>query len=343
MQEIAAKAGVSLATVSRTIHSPHLVKTETREQILKVMSKYHYVYNVTASDFSKRKSSVIGVIIPTTKGAIFSNSTQVIQEKAQEKGFSLIIGNTGYEGDVESTLLRQFQERRLAGIILTGFAIGQESAVKEVVRGGIPSVVIWETLEDNVLSFVGFNNFTAAYSMTEYLIHLKHRRIGLILGPYTRVRRAKRRLEGYQAALTDHGLRVDPNLIIERHPTLQEGKEAMQQLLSMRQPPTAVFAASDMLALGALAAAREKGFRVPEDVSVAGFDDIDFAAFSAPPLTTVRVPAREMGEKAVSVLLDMIEGRDKNPRRVTLPTEIVVRQSCRENGPERRYRRKPHG
>jgi len=329
MQEIAVKAGVSLATVSRTIHSPHLVKTETREHIRQVMTEYHYVYNMTASDFSKKRSSVIGVIIPTTKGAIFSNSTQTIQEKAQEKGFSLIVGNTGYDGDVESTLLRQFQERRLAGIILTGFAIGQESAVREVVQSGIPCVVIWETLEDSSLSFVGFNNFTAAYSMTEYLIRLKHERIGLILGPYTKVRRARRRLEGYLAALGDNGLRYDPRMVIEKHPTLHEGEEAMRKLMSMRQPPTAVFAASDMLAVGALAAAREKGFRVPEDVSVAGFDDIDFAAFSNPPLTTVRVPASQMGKMAVEMLVEMIEGNSGEVRQITLDTELVVRGSCR--------------
>jgi DNA-binding LacI/PurR family transcriptional regulator len=175
---------------------------------------------------------------------------------------------------------------------------------------------------------VGFNNFTADYSVTEYLIHLKHERIGLILGPYTKVRRAKRRLEGHQAALSDHGLKFDPRMVIEKHPTLQEGKEAMQKLLSMRHPPTAVFAASDMLALGALAAAREKGFRVPEDVSVAGFDDIDFAAFSDPPLTTVRVPASRMGEVAVEVLMEMIEGNSEEVRQISLGTELIVRGSC---------------
>lgn len=200
MEDIAAKAGVSLATVSRTIHSPHLVKEETRDHIERVMAEQRYVYNVTASDFSKRRSSVNGVIIPTTKGAIFSNSTQIIQEKAQEKGFSLIIGNTGYDSDVESKLLRQFQERRLAGIIVTGFGIGQESAVEDLVQSGIPCVVIWEVLKESMLSFVGFENYKSAYSMTEYLIQLKHRRIGLILGPYTKVSRARKRLEGYKAA-----------------------------------------------------------------------------------------------------------------------------------------------
>jgi DNA-binding LacI/PurR family transcriptional regulator len=118
-------------------------------------------------------------------------------------------------------------------------------------------------------------------------------------------------------------------MVIEKHPTLHEGEEAMRKLMSMRQPPTAVFAASDMLAVGALAAAREKGFRVPEDVSVAGFDDIDFAAFSNPPLTTVRVPASQMGKMAVEMLLEMIEGNSGEVRQITLDTELIVRGSCR--------------
>ncbi|MEW6667685.1 MAG: LacI family DNA-binding transcriptional regulator [Thermodesulfobacteriota bacterium] len=333
MQEIANLAGVCLATVSRTIHSPHLVKPDTLERVKAVMEKNRYVYNATAGDFSRKRSTVIGVIIPTTKGAIFSNSTQAIQEAAQERGFSLIMGNTGYDADVEIDLLRRFQERRLAGIILTGFGIGREKVIQEMVRSGIPCVVVWEVLRNSSLSFVGFSNFQAALSMTEYLIRLNHRRIGLILGPYTRIGRARRRLEGYRSALERNGLIFDPAIVRERMPTLKEGKEAMAELLALPDPPSAVFAASDMLALGAMAAVREKGLRIPEDISVAGFDDIDFAAYSAPPLTTVRVPAREMGERAVSVLLDMIEGRCKNPPRVILPTEIVIRESCREWDP----------
>jgi DNA-binding LacI/PurR family transcriptional regulator len=117
-------------------------------------------------------------------------------------------------------------------------------------------------------------------------------------------------------------------MVIEKHPILQEGKEAMLKLLSMRQPPTAVFAASDMLAVGALAAAREKGVRVPEDLSIAGFDDIDFAAFCNPPLTTVRVPASRMGEMAVEMLMEMIEGDSMQVRQITLDTELVIRDSC---------------
>ncbi len=316
MQQIADLAGLSLATVSRTIHSPHLVSPGTRERVRRVMESERYVYNVTASDFSKKRSTVIGVIIPTTRGSIFASSTQAIQEKAQEKGYSLIMGSTGYDSAAETRLLRQFQERRLAGVILTGFGIGQENIIRELVRDGIACVVIWEVLRNSEFNFVGFDNFKAASSMTSYLIGLGHRRIGLILGPYTRIGRARNRLEGYRAALRKNGLHYDPEIVLERMPTLKDGREAMAQLLSLADPPSAVFAASDMLALGAMAAARERGFRIPEDVSLAGFDDIEYAAYAFPPLTTVRVPAREMGEAAVSLLVDMIEAGKAHRSRV---------------------------
>lgn len=273
---------------------------------------------------------MIGVIIPTTRGAIFSNSTQAIQEKAQEKGFSLIIGSTGYDPEAELKLLMQFQERRLAGIILTGFGIGRENTIRELVKSGIPCIVVWEVLKNSNLSFVGFSNFQAAFTMTDYLARLKHRRIGLILGPYSKIGRARRRLEGYRAALEQNGLDFDPELVIETMPTLKDGEKGMTHLLSLPDRPTAVFAASDMLAFGAMSAAREKGLKIPDDLSLAGFDDIDFAAYCDPPLTTVRVPAREMGEIAVGLLVDMIEGKCKGPRRVELPAEIVIRESCGE-------------
>jgi DNA-binding LacI/PurR family transcriptional regulator len=330
MQEIAVIAGVSLATVSRSIHSPHLVKAETLQMIRRVMEETRYVYNATAGDFSKKRSSVIGVIIPTTKGAIFANSTLVIQEKAQEKGFSVIMASTGYDTEAELRLLRHFQERRLAGVILTGFSIGHERAIEDLVQSGIPCVVVWEALRNSTLSYVGFDNFKAAYSMTDYLIKLKHRDIGLILGPYTKVGRARKRLEGYRAALEENGIPFDLSLVIEKQPTLAEGKEAMGALLSWERRPSAVFAASDMLAIGALVAAREKGLQVPRDISVAGFDDIDFAAYCNPPLTTVRVPAKEIGETAVQVLLEMIEGNSDKGRQIALETELVIRASCEE-------------
>lgn len=329
MQSIAARAGVSIATVSRAIHSPHLVHAETRERILRIMAETHYVYHATAADLRK-KSTTIGVIVPTTRSHIFGASIQGIQEKAQETGHSIIVGTSRYDTETELKLLMQFEERRLAGVILTGFSMGLEGHVRELIRRGIPCVVIWERLEDDLMSYVGFDNFRASFTMTEYLIGLKHPRIGLIIGPYSKVSRVRKRLEGYRAAIEKHGMVYDPTIVIEKEPTLVDGREAMQRLLAPPNPPTAVFAASDILAIGALAGVREQGLRVPEDISLAGFDDIDFAAFCDPPLTTIRVPAHEIGQMAVKVLLELAAGELTPPRQYRLDTDLVIRSSCRE-------------
>jgi len=330
MEDISKMTGVSLATVSRTIHSPHLVRKETREHINQVMEKVSYVYHATAGDLSRMRSSIIGVIIPTAKSLVFSSTLQAIQEAAQQNNFSLIAGSSKYDIGTELKLLQQFKERRLAGIILTGFVFGQKDLIKELIKGGMPCVVIWDKLDDPDLSYVGFDNFKATYTITEYLIGLKHKHIGLIVGPYTKVERVKRRLEGFRAALKDHGLKYDPAMVIEKEPTLVDGKEAMSRLLSLPVRPTAVLAASDTLAVGALAAARDMRVHIPEDISVAGFDDIEIAAYCNPPLTTVRVPAYEIGQIAFKILLDMINHHSDQVQQYCLDTSVIIRGSCRE-------------
>ncbi len=330
MAGISKMAGVSLATVSRSIHSPHLVRKETRERISHVMEKVNYVYHATAGDLSRMRSSIIGVIIPTAKSLVFSSTLQAIQEAAQKNNFSLIAGSSQYDIGTELKLLQQFKERRLAGIILTGFVFGQKDLIKELVKGGMPCVVIWDKLDDSDLSYVGFDNFKATYMITEYLISLRHRRIGLIVGPYTKVERVKRRLEGFKAALKDHGIGYEPSLVIEKEPTLVDGKEAMRRMLSLPDRPTAVLAASDTLAVGALAAARDMQVRIPEEISLAGFDDIEVAAYCNPPLTTVRVPAYEIGQIACKILMDMISNNSRQVQQYCLDTSIIIRGSCRE-------------
>ena len=278
MKQLADKVGVSTSTISRTFRSPHLVKPKTRDKILRVAKEMNYIYNAAAGDLSSKTSSVIGVLVPTIKRSLFSDSLLAIQNKTQGKNFSIIIGNTNYDEKIEKELSLQFQRRQVAGMILTGFVFGHEKIVEDLIENGTPCVVIWEKLDSDTISYVGFDNFKAAYTVTDYLISLKHRRIGLIIGPYSKVGRVKKRLEGYRAALEDHGIPFEISLVIERDIDFIEGKQGMIKLLSSPEPPTAVFAASDTLAIGALAGAKEMGFRVPDDVSLAGFDNIEFSA-----------------------------------------------------------------
>jgi DNA-binding LacI/PurR family transcriptional regulator len=330
MAKIAKLAGTSVATVSRAFKSPEVVSPRVRKRIMKIAEDQNYVYHAAAADLARQHSNFIGVLVPTANKSVFGETLMAIQEKAQECQLFPIIGNTLYDKELESGILRSFQERRTAGIIFTGFTFGQERLIQKLIEQGIACVVIWEKLENTAISYVGFDNFKAAYSATEYLINIGHKRIGLIVGPYEKVGRVNKRYLGYRQALCDHRLPIDNALILSAEPDLFEGREAMRQLLSLPQRPSAVFAASDRLAIGSLAATKEFGLRVPRDISIMGFDDVEFAAFTDPPLTTVRVPARKIGHLAVTVLQELIENRTDKIRRYCLDTDLVIRDSCAE-------------
>jgi len=330
MEDIAKLAGVSLATVSRTIQTPQKVRPKTRARVLSVMKKHNYIYNATAADLSRQKTKVIGLLIPTTRSPVFASSILAIQEECQNNGYSVILGNTQYDAQIEERIIMQFQERRVAGVILTGFTFVSEKAVISLNEARVPTVVIWEKLEDPRINYVGFDNYQTAYSMTEYLIKLGHQRIGLIIGPYNKVGRVRKRLAGYKSAMEKSGLDIDPALIIETEPTLKNGYTSMSRLLQLSQQPTAVFAASDVLAIGALKAVKEKGLNVPQDISLAGHDDIGFAAYTDPPLTTVRVESYIIGRLAVEVLLEAIEKGNEDVKQYCLDTDLIIRESCTE-------------
>lgn len=328
MHDVAARAGVSQATVSRVVHSPHLVKDKTRMRVEAAMKDVGYVYNAMAADFTRQKISMIGLIIFTVRSSIHSELIEGIQEELQATRFSLVIANSHYDAATERKLIQLFRERHLSGVIVAESNDENRVELKALRESGVPLVLTWEMAADREFDCVGFDNFQSAYEMTQYLIGFGHRRVGLIAGDFKHIERVRQRLDGYKAALTAQGLPFDPSMVISRLPSPMEGKMAMSQLLSLPQRPTAVFAASDALALGALAACGEYGFRVPDDISVAGFDDVEFAPFCVPPLTTIRVPGYEMGKRAAREILDKQHSKRTLTNRLCLPTELVIRQSC---------------
>ena len=328
MSDIAKLAGVSTATVSRIFHSPDLVRPQTRARVERVLAEHEYVYDVHAAEFSRRVTSIFGLIVATVKSSIHAEVIHGIQTRLSSTNYSLIIGNTDYSVDEELRLLTLFRQRRLGGIIITGFREEIRPLARAIMATGLPVVVIWEILPGDECSYVGFDNLKAAHTMTQYLTRLGHRKIGIIMSPYSSETRVRQRFAGYRQALAEKGVPFVPEYAIEKEPTLVAGLEAMIRLLELPERPTAVFAASDVLAMGALAGARRRGLRVPQDISITGFDDIDFASFCDPPLTTIRVPAFEMGQTAISVLLDSVEGRADRIQGYCLDTTLVVRDSC---------------
>ena len=330
MTQLAKIAGVSVATVSRVFNNPEKVKPELRRHVQHIARQHNYIYNAAAADLKRRKSKIIGVVFPTTIGPLFAQTLTAIHEEIQAKGMSLIFGNTQYSISEERRLIQQFQERRVSGIIFTGFGFGQEQHIRDLMAQDIRCVVTHDVLDDSDIDYVGFDNLTAAYEATQFLLNTGHKRIGLIIGPYDKMPRIQKRFKGYRQAIEDSGREFDPGLVIATEPEFIEGKHAMSQLIALPKPPTAVFAVSDHLAVGALSAAKQAGMRVPDDLSIIGFDGVEFTAFCDPPITTVKVPAYDIGRLAARMLLEAIEQESRSPAQYCLDADLIVRKSCRE-------------
>ncbi|MCC8189523.1 MAG: LacI family transcriptional regulator [Planctomycetes bacterium] len=329
MQQIADLAGVSRTTVSRALFEPDKVRPETRETILDIMNRFGYTYHAGAAELTRRKSLLIGLIIPSVISPAFANTILQVQEAATELGMSLILGCSEFSAHKEEAVLNQFLTRRVAGVILLGHAVENESHILRLQASGIPCVVIWTSPNNPHLCQAGFDNAAAATAATEYLIGMGHKRIALITGPRGSVRRVEDRVEGYVAAMRAHRLPVRPAYLRSAEPTIGNGERETIALLDATPPPTAIFAASDMLAIGALSAARIRGLRVPDHLSVMGFDNIEFAAHTDPPLTTVAVPEREMSHMAIQMMKGLINHEITPPKSYRLDTQIIVRKSCR--------------
>jgi len=326
IRDVARRANVSVATVSRVLNSPSLVQQTTRDRVLKAMKGCRYVYNALAGGLSARKTTTLGVIVPTITNPVFATVTKGIQDYARENGYSIILGNTDYNEENELRLIHLFQEKRADGMILNGpWRDGPIVALMK--RSRLPFVVTWQTLQDKEVNLVAFDNFKSAYRIVEYLIGLGHRRIGMIAGKFSVSERAMMRWKGYRKCLADHNLPFDPQLVLERGYGFSDGKKALVHLLNLPVPPTAVFCGNDILAIGAIVCAKEKGLRVPGDLSVVGFDDMEISAYYDPPITTMAVPAYEIGQLAAKLLIENIMGKVKTPQQYILETKLMIRGS----------------
>lgn len=328
MQQIADLAGVSRATVSRVLCDPEKVKPQTRETIQSIMDEHGYTYHAGAAELIKRRTSIIGLIIPTVISPAFSNTILAVQEAALELGMSLILGCSEFNGEKEEAILRQFLARRVAGVIMIGQADRNNELILKLQGNDTPTVIIWTTPRNPQLCEAGFDNIEASVKVVDYLANMGHKRIAIITGPKAGVQRVEDRLLGYAEGMGSHGLEVEQKYIRSVEPTIANGEAQAMDLLNLAEPPTAIFGASDMLAIGVLSAARKAGLSVPDDLSVVGFDGIEFSAHTDPPLTTIAVPEKEMARMAINLLKQLINKEITPPKSYCLETELIVRKSC---------------
>ncbi|MBN1811146.1 MAG: LacI family DNA-binding transcriptional regulator [Anaerolineae bacterium] len=331
LEEVGQLAGVSRSTVSRVINEQPNVRPETKERVQQVIHKAGYQPNAIARSLVTSRTKIIGMIIPETVTKIFTDPffplllcgcTRVCKTHHYQLLLSLFNVPEEQERDCQQILYSGY----LDGAIVASHSL-EDSLIPSVSRSGLPIVSIGRH-PDKQIHYVDSDNVGGAQMATEHLIRLGHRHIATITGRLE-MTAGQDRLAGYRQALLTHGILPQERLIAKGDFTENSGALAMQRLLPVA--PTAVFAANDMMAVGALKTLRAVGLQVPKDIAVIGFDDVSIASMVEPTLTTVRQPIERMGAVAVDLLLSLLQGsleKETEPHKIILPTELVIRNSC---------------
>jgi LacI family transcriptional regulator len=334
LKELAARAGVHPSTVSRVVNNDPVlrVSAETRARIEALLEETDYRPDVVARSLRLRQTFVLAMIIPDITNPLFANIFMGIEELAGARGYGVILANTGGSAERERDHLKSLQARRVDGLILASVFL-RDPSVRWLREQGIRYVLV-NRYSGERDPFVGADDVAGGTVATRHLIELGHRRIAHLAGTQD-VSTAVQRRRGYLRALEEAGIAPDPSLVVESGYLESNGRRDMERLLDLHRPPTAVFAVTDVVAMGAHTAVLERGLRIPEDVAIVGYNDIPWAARLAPPLTTLRVPAREFGRISAEMLLEQITSGRSTRRRVVLQPELIVRGSTISSGDRR--------
>jgi LacI family transcriptional regulator len=323
--DVAREAGVSYATVSRVINNKEHVKPEKREEVLRAMTMLGYVANKHARSLAGGRSRVIGLLVQGLETAYTGEIMRGIDMELEAAQYDLMLYTTHRRRTKESAYVAAIT-RGLADGLLLILPRDPGAYLQSLPRQRFPYVLIDHQGIGEGGAAVGSTNWQGGYDATRHLLGLGHRRIGFVTGAM-HLGCSIDRLAGYRAALAEAGFADDPALMFTGDFLRPAGLEAGRALLGLPEPPTAIFASNDEMAFGVIDAARERGLRIPDDLSVVGFDDIPQAAWVYPPLTTVRQPLEQMGRVATQMLLQLIDKSTAPADRVELPTELIVRQS----------------
>lgn len=329
LKEVARAAGVSVATVSRAISAPALLNAETLAKVQQAIKTLDYRPNLMAQSLRLSQTSIALIVVPSLS-PFFLEFVRGAEQAAREVGYSILVGHTDRNAAREFAFIDQVNSKRADGIILV------TSSDPEGLLSGLrlpPAVLALDVTTKPQLPTVRVDHVAAAAEATGYLLALGHRRIAHIAGPSASAM-ALHRLEGYRAAMQSYGLAHDPRLLVTGAFTVESGEAAMEELLSRKVAMTAIFAANDEMAVGAIRAIRKAGLSVPGDISVFGFDDQRIAAIYDPPISTMRIPTYEIGFRSMTELKRILDGEPVEPD-IILPCQLVARQSVRAlEGPQ---------
>jgi len=322
---VAESAGVSVNTASRAINSKSDINEETKKRVLQVAQELGYVRNATAVALRTRKTGTIGVVIADNRNPFYAELLNGIEVAAREKNYHIILANTQRDYKKEEEAINLLLTKRVDGLLITPVQDKDED-IKNLLDANIPFVVVGRDFENIEIDAVFNDEVKGGFLATEYLIKKGHKRIALVDG-FIYKSPAKGRLEGYKKALNKYRISLDESLISVGDINIEDGYERTKQMLEKNLDFTAIFTYNDMMAFGSMQAIKEKGLRIPEDIGLVGYDDIQFSSLISPSLTTIRLKKQELGIESVKLLFSRINKEHKKTKKIMLDVELQIRET----------------
>ena len=333
LEDVASQAGVSRSTVSRVVNNDPNVKESVRQHVLEIIQTTGYTPHAAARTLASQRSWTIGLVLPRSVSAFFTDPyypqlTRGIAQACNQNNFTLALFLVETEEDEENIFPRVSRKGLLDGVLVQSGQHGDQQIIGHLVDARLPMVVLGRPFRSDNVSYIDVDNIQASFTAVQHLIHLGYQRIGTITGPENSTVGIDRKT-GYLNALAEYNHPFDPSLVTEGDFSEAAGYAAMQRLLPVR--PDAIFSASDMMALGAMRAAREAGMSMPGDIAFIGVDDLPQASLPDVQLTTMRQPIRSFGTQAIELLIDLVNNGIHPPRKIIMDTELIIRASCDES------------
>lgn len=326
LQDVARMVGVSISTVSRALHRPEMVDARTRERIHAAVSALGYVPQGIGRALVSGRTHTVGAVVPRIGVSAFAQTIQALRQGLGQANYTLLLAQPPLAEQQDPRPLKTLIERGVDGIVLLGNDWAPEWR-NLIAKHSLPVVTIWADAKDAPAGAIGFDNYESGKQAAGHLLRLGHQRFALISGDLASNARARQRYQGVLETIASGGGVLLRKLIIETDYGFPEGFEAARRLLATGEPFTALVCGNDYLAHGAMACLREHGLRIPDDVSVIGFNDSEFSPYTCPPLTTVHFPSLEIGSLAARTMLDAIKSKSPMPAPQMLPTHLVERAS----------------
>lgn len=328
IRDVAEKAGVSVTTVSHVLNKSRRVSKELSVKVLAAAKELNYQPNTLARGLRLGQTKTLGLIIPDILNPFFAEASRAIEDVGYSNGYSLIVCNSDLDNDKEKNYINTLISKQVDGVIFISSNSSVEN-VKEMVNRGITVVLFDRLLDDLLFDNITLDNVEGGYIATKHLISLMHRDIACIMGPL-RPTLSSERINGYRKAMNEIGLEINNEHIIRGDFKIPSGYQAMQDLLRSKNPPTAVFACNDLMAIGAIYAIFEAGLQIPRDISIVGFDNIDLSSSLFPPLTTIDHDLKEMAQRMIKIFTDRTHDEEKllkSPISHVIKPRLVIRES----------------